>query len=153
MDPTNVPIQSAESLSIFSHGNKLPYIAAVHCYALTENQGIMVTMPCSHDLRNQINDEEAPRYQIDFHGLDAYGNITDAVRTAIRTMINQSKNAMFNKHSRGYGIPTLRRMLPVLTKDPACTEWLGGFDRANAWNAAAPQKDSTAGPSTTGLAK
>jgi hypothetical protein len=41
--PSNVAIQSAEDLSIFSPGNKLPYIAAVHCYALTENEGIIVT--------------------------------------------------------------------------------------------------------------
>ena len=57
VDPTNVAIQSAESLSFFLHGNKLPYIAAIHCYALTENQGITVMMPSSHDLQNQINDE------------------------------------------------------------------------------------------------
>jgi len=31
--PNNVPIQSAEDLSIFSHGHKLPYIASTHCYA------------------------------------------------------------------------------------------------------------------------
>jgi hypothetical protein len=76
------------------------------------------------------------RYQIDFRGLSAYyGNITDAVKIAIRTMINQSKNAVFIDHTRDYGVPTLRRTLPVLTKDPASTEWLGGFDRANTWNA------------------
>jgi hypothetical protein len=137
MNPINVAIQSAEGLSIFSHGNKLPYIAAVHCYALTENQGITVTTPSSHDLRNQINDEEAPRYQIDFRGLSAYGNITDAVRITIRMMINQSKNAVFNDHTRDYGVPSLRRMLPVLTKDPASTEWFGGCDGAKAWNAGA----------------
>ena len=154
MNPTNVPIQSAESLSIFSHGNKLPYITAVHCYALTENQGITVTMPSSHDLRNQINDEEAPRYQIDCRGLSAYGNITDAVRIAIRMMIDRSKNAVFKDHSRDYGVASLWRMLPVLTADPASTEWFGGFDQADAWIAkTASQKDSTADSSTAGLAK
>jgi hypothetical protein len=83
VNPVNVATQSAEDLSIFSHGNKLPYIAAVHCYALTANQGITVTEPNSHDLRNQMEDEEAPRYQIDFRGLSAYGNITNPVRTSI----------------------------------------------------------------------
>ena len=48
VDPTNAAIQSVESLSIFSNGKKLPYIATVHCYALTENEGITVTMPSSH---------------------------------------------------------------------------------------------------------
>jgi hypothetical protein len=101
------------------------------------NQGITVTQPSSHDLRIQKKDEEAPRYQIDFRGLSAYGNITDAVRITIRMMINQSKNAVFNDHTRDYGVPSLRRMLPVLTKDPASTEWFGGCDGAKAWNAGA----------------
>jgi hypothetical protein len=42
-DPSNVDIQHAEALGVFLHGNKLPYIAAVHCcaaYALTEDEGI-----------------------------------------------------------------------------------------------------------------
>ncbi len=135
VNPGNVAIQSAEDLSIFSHGNKLPYIAAVHCYTLKENQGITVTKPSPYNLRNQINDEEAPRYQIDFRGLSAYGIITDAIRIAIRAMVNRSKNAVFNNHTRDYGIPSLRRMLPVLTEDPASTEWFGGLDQADAWNA------------------
>jgi len=133
VNPTNVAIQSAESLSIFSHGNELPYIAAVHCYALTDNQGISVAMRNSHDLRNKISDEEAPRYEINFRGLSAYGNITDAVRTAIRRMINRSKNAMFENHSRKYGVPFLRQMLPVLTKDETSTGWFGGFEQAKTW--------------------
>jgi hypothetical protein len=136
VNPTTVAIQSAESLSIFSRGNKLPYIAAVHCYALTKNQGITVTSPNGY-LRRRRGEigEEAPRYQIDFRGLSAYGCITDAVKSDIRTMINQSKNAVFNYHPRDYGIPLLRRMLPVLTNDPEPTEWFGGLDRANTWNA------------------
>jgi hypothetical protein len=137
VNPVNVAIQSAEDLSIFSSGNKLPYIAAVHCYALTTNQGIAVTEPNPHDLRNQMQDEEAPRYQIDFRGLSAYRNITDPVRTSIRAMINHSKNALFTNHPRPYGIRSLKRMLPVLTGDPAATEWFGGFEKADAWNARA----------------
>jgi hypothetical protein len=147
VNPVNVANQSPEDLSIFSHGNKLPYTAPVHCYALTENQGITVTKPSSNDLRNQKDDEEAPRYQIDFRGLSAYGNITDPVTAAIRRMIDQSKNALFDNHSRGY-VPSLRRMLPVLTEDPASTEWFDGFDKADKW-----LKDSTPSPSTAGVAK
>jgi hypothetical protein len=128
VNPLNVPIQSAEDLSIFSHAKKLPYIAVVHCYALIENQGITVTKPSPHNLGRQKSDKEAPRYQIDFRGLSAYGNITDADKTAIRMMINRSKNAMFDNHSRKYGVPSLRQMLPVLTEDPAATEWFGGCD-------------------------
>jgi len=137
VNPVNVAIQSAEDLSIFSHGNKLPYIAAVHCYALTTNQGITVTEPNSHDLRNQMQDKEAPRYQIDIRGLSVYRNITDPVRMSIRAMINHSKNAVFTDHTRPYGICSLQRMLPVLTGDPAATEWFGGFEEADAWNARA----------------
>jgi hypothetical protein len=137
VNPLNVAIQSAKDLSIFSRGNKLPYIAAVHCYALTEKEGIIVTKPSPYTLRNKMVDEEAPRYQIDFRGLSAYGNITDAVRLSIRAMIDHSKNAVFKNHSRDYGIPSLRRMLPVFTEDPASTEWFGGVDRADARNARA----------------
>ena len=133
VNPRNVAIQSAKDLSIFSHGNKLPYIAAVHCYALTENEGIIVTKPSPYTLRNKGVDEEAPRYQIDFRGLSAYRNITDTVRLLIQGMIDHSKNAVFKKHSQGYGIPSLRHMLPVLTEDPASTEWFGGVDQADKW--------------------
>jgi hypothetical protein len=104
VNPAHVAIQSAEDLRIFSHGSKLPYIAAVHLYALTEDEGISVTEPISHDLRNKEHDEEAPRYQIDFRGLSAYGNITDEIRAAIRTMIDRSKNAVFENHPREYGV-------------------------------------------------
>jgi hypothetical protein len=143
----NVAIQSAEDLSIFSHGNKLPYIAAVHCYALTENQGITVTEPSSHDLQTQEKDEEAPRYQIDFRGLSAYRNITDPVRIAIRAIIDHSKNAVFDDHCRDYGVPMLQRMQPVLTESPASTEWFGGSAKADHG-----MPEGTAGPSTAGLA-
>ena len=128
LNPANATIQSVESFSIFSDGKKLPYIAAVHCYALTEDQGIStVSMPSSH-FQSPIQDEEAPRYQIDFRGLSAYGNITDADRIAIRRMIDESNNALFNHHSRDYGVPSLRQMLPVFTKDPESTEWFRGLD-------------------------
>jgi len=137
VNPFTVAIQSAEDLSIFSCGNKLPYIAAVHCYALTENEGIIVTNPSPYTPRNTKDDEEAPRYQIDFRGLSAYGIITDTVRLSIRAMIDHSKNAVFKNHSRDYGVPSLRRMLPVFTDNPVSTEWFGGVDRADAWNAGA----------------
>ena len=129
VNPVNVAIQSVESLSIFSHGNKLPYIAAVHCYALTKNQGITVGPggPDQRNLRGKKKDQEAPRYQIDFRGLDAYGIITEDVRAAIRRMIDRSKNAVFINHPRKYAISSLRRMLPVLTGDKESTEWFGGL--------------------------
>jgi hypothetical protein len=136
VNPNSVAVQSAEDLSIFSHGNRLPYIAAVHCYALADNQGIFVTKSSSgYGLRYKKKDMEAPRYQIDFRGLDAYRNITDGVRKAIPAMINRSKNAVFSNHSRKYGIAGVRRMLPVLTDDLASTEWFGGFVQADKWNA------------------
>ena len=65
--PDNTDILSAEALSIFSPGKRLPYIAVVHCYALTENQGIVIKQPSSPDLEDddQLTDEDlevAPRY-------------------------------------------------------------------------------------------
>ena len=74
-------------------------------YALTADQGISVTQPSWY--KNQIHNEEAPRYQIGFRGLSAYGNITDAVRMKILAMINHRRNAVFNNHSRD--VDSLRR--------------------------------------------
>ena len=129
-----VAIQSAESLpTFFSDGNNLPCIVAVHCYALstttTKKQGIFVTMPSPSSYPphrdSKIDGFEAPRYQINFRGLSAYGNISEGVKTSIRRMINQSKNAVFSYHPREYGVPLLRRMLPVLTNDLESMEWFG----------------------------
>ena len=136
VNPVNAAIQSVEALSIFSHGHKLPYIAAVHCYALTEEQGISVPKASSHDLQYPDSDKEAPRYQIDFRGLTAYRNMTEDIKMSIRAMIDCSKNAVFVHHSRDYGIPSLRKMLPVMTEDPAATEWFGGLDGVNDWHKA-----------------
>ena len=131
VSPPNVPIQSAERLSIFSQDTKLPYIAAVHCYALTDHQGISVSKlsPQTEKLRSQKKDLQAPRYQIDFRGLSAYANIADADKTIIRRMIGRSKNAIFDNHPRKYGVTSVRRMLPLLTQNPASTEW---FKRSSA---------------------
>lgn len=101
MDPAYVAIQSADSLDIFSQGNKLPYIAAVHCYALTENQGITVAEP---NLGRETYDDEAPRHQIDFRGLSAYRNMTDGVSAAIRRMMKWPKNALFISSIEGRGM-------------------------------------------------
>ena len=126
VNPNTVAMQSAESLpTLFSDGNNLPYIVAVHCYALTKKQGIFVTMPNPYPHRDKIDGFEAPRYQINFRGLSAYGNITEGVKTSIRRMINQSKNVVFSYHPREYGVPLLRRMLPVLTNDLESMEWFG----------------------------
>jgi len=141
VSPPSVAIQSAEHLSIFSGASKLPYIAAVHCYALTKDEGIMVSKPSSQTekLQARKNDLEAPRYQIDFRGLSAYTVITDADKSIIWRMLNRSKKGVFAAHSRKYGIAAVRRMLPVLSSDGASAEWYEG-DNAT----------PTAGPSTSG---
>lgn len=127
VDPVNVGVQSAEILKVFSPGHQLPYIATVHCYALTGDKSICMTEPSRYALRNQGNDQEAPRYQIDFQGLDAYRNLTESLKTDIRRMIDSSKNSLFNHHPRAYGLPLVRQMLPLLTGHPAATSWFGGL--------------------------
>jgi hypothetical protein len=151
-DPISVSIQSAEMLSIFSDGRKPPYIAAVHCYALTENQGLTVTQPSQNNLRQKKIDVEAPRYQINFRGLAAYRNITDDVENVIQMMINHLKTALFDNHPRPYGVPLLRRMLPVLTQDSDSTLWFGGIDNSESQHNAGSE-DLAAGPSNAGRAK
>jgi hypothetical protein len=70
-DPQVIGIQHAETLDVFSPGNKLPYIAAVHCYALTEHEGIAVGLvKCKFQQQN--DDQELPHYQIDIRGLTSY---------------------------------------------------------------------------------
>ena len=138
INPNNVPIQSAEDLSIFSDGHKLPYIASTHCYALNNlpnKTNIVVTQASSRNLWTSSNDKEAPRYQIDIYGLNAYGNITDEAKTCIRTIISHSKNEVFNNHSRDYGMPGLRQMLPVATKHPDATHWVHEYKKLHNWNA------------------
>jgi hypothetical protein len=61
-EPIGVAIQSAKMLSIFSDGCKPPYVAAVHCYVLTENQGLTVTQLRQHNLWQKQVDVEAPHY-------------------------------------------------------------------------------------------
>jgi len=133
MNPLTVSIQSAEHLSIFSQDTKLPYIAAVHYYALTDHQGMSVSKPSpqTKKLRSQKNDLEAPRYQIDFHGLSAYANISDADKAIIQRMISRSKNAIFANRSRAYGVASVRRMLPLLTQHPASMEWFEGSNQSS----------------------
>jgi hypothetical protein len=58
-------------------------------------------------------------------------------------MIDRSKNAVFDNHTRAYGVDSVRQMLPVLTADPASTKWFGGLGQGTA-----KQKDSTASPSS-----
>jgi hypothetical protein len=124
----NVAVQSAETLEIFEGRTKLPYIAAVHCYALTTNEGITVTDPNPYDLRNaNDNDKEAPRYRIDFRGLASYRNLDDPIKTVIRRMINSSQNALFTQHPRQFAIPLLRRQQPVLAEDPDSMAWYSGI--------------------------
>jgi hypothetical protein len=124
--PDNAGTQRAEDLNVFQHGNKLPYIAAVHCYALTDDEGIFATQTPVHNLRG--GDGEAPRYQIDFRGLAAYRGLTETNKDAIRSMINGSKNHLFKKHPRQYALDSLHQMLPALDGEPASTAWFGGFD-------------------------
>jgi hypothetical protein len=127
--PDNAGTQSAEDLKTFSRGNKLPYIAAVHCYALTSNEGIFATQAHSHNVRGEnVQDREAPRYQIDFRGLAAYRNLTEATKDAIRSMINGSKNYLFNNHSREYALHLVHQMMPVLSSEPAATAWFDGSE-------------------------
>jgi hypothetical protein len=126
-DPRTVGIQSAEILGLFSEGNMLPYIAAVHCYALTKDEKISVTTPISKDLRRPAEDQAAPCYQIDFRGLAPYRNLTEPIKTHIRSMIDGSKNYLFNHHPRQFGLPVLRQMLPVLIGHSDATAWFGGL--------------------------
>jgi hypothetical protein len=146
-DPGCYDIQSAEMLGIFSYGQKLPYIAATHFYALTIEEGLKT--PSSSDLPvHPKEDREAPRYQLSFRGLAAYRSINDQVRVAIRRMISSPKNDLFNRHAPGrqFALPSLGQVLPVLTGDSNSTAWFGGHNNVEAWD----DGPSTVGSATSG---
>lgn len=126
-DPTCTGIQSAEVLGLFTQGQKLPYIAAVHCYALTRDQKISVPTTAQDTHRWKSADEVAPRYQIDLSGLSPYRSLSDAKMDTIRTMINNTKNAVFKNHSRIETIDGVRMMLPLLNDHPYATAWIYGL--------------------------
>jgi hypothetical protein len=113
-DLATVAIQSAELLGVFTQGQKLPYIAAVHCYGVTENEGVVAYGHIPKRLRSPDEDEAAPRYQIDFRGLAAYRALDEVMKSDIRRMIDGSKNALFNHHSRPECLDMVRQMLPLL---------------------------------------
>ena len=128
-NPTVVKAQSAETLELFS-GDKtfLPYIDAVHCYALTTNQGITVTTPSPRAVRFQQENLEAPRYRIDICGLDVYRGISRGLADNIRAMIDGTKDALFKHHPRQNAVPLLRQMQPLLNSQKEATAWFGSFD-------------------------
>lgn len=139
VSPPNVSIQSAEHLSIFPDGTKLPYIAAVHCYALTDSDmgikpepGPSERLQQTRKLRSSLGNSEAPRYQINFYGLNAYDGIAEEERAIIRRMIDRSKDALFANHPREYGVPSVRQMLPLLSRDPDAMKWIAGSNQDTA---------------------
>jgi hypothetical protein len=133
MNPSTVAVQSAEALDLFSGEHRLPYIAAVHCYALTTDEGIFVTTPRTHAPPTRAHtgvDQEAPRYQIDFRGLAAYRKVTEGMAADIRRLIDRSKNELFIHHPRDYGQRLLRQMLPVHDGHADSKVWFSGERRA-----------------------
>jgi len=97
---------------------------------LTDDQGLTTGFP-KRDLRQSDEDKEAPRYQIDIRGLASYRMLTESNRTAIRAMIDGTKNYIFNNHTRKDGLASLRQMLPVLTGHRDATAWFGGLPGQN----------------------
>lgn len=121
--PFATPIQSAEDLHLFSDGRMLPYISAVHCYALEHPQGIAVRTVHGYNLRHPEQDQEAPRYQIDFIGLKAYRDINERIAGCIRSMIHRSKNLIYIMHERKDTLHLLRQQLPFANEHPDSNTW------------------------------
>ena len=128
-DPGTIAIQSAENIGLFTQGQKLPYIAAVHCYALTEDERINTSHPNTYALQSPKKDEAAPRYQIDFRGLAAYRNITESMKSDVRRMIDGTKTRLFTHHPRPGNLDLVRQMLPLLNGDSSTTAWFRGLDK------------------------
>jgi hypothetical protein len=125
--PAHVAVQSAESLNLFLPGHKttLPYISAVHCYALKHDIGLSARTPTDKTYHHQEENQQAPRYQIDFLGLAAYQHLESGVKDKILAVINGSQQYLFSAHPRQDEVPALHQLQPYLDEDPATTKWFG----------------------------
>jgi hypothetical protein len=123
-DPVLASPQSVEVLKIFTEGKLLPYIATVHCYSL-EPKGLHTPPSLSYNLRHDLSgtNGEAPRYQLDFYGLNAYRGVTEKMTKEIRTLLDRSKNAVFGDNVRSCTLNSLQMMLPVTSKKQAANLW------------------------------
>ena len=128
-DPQGITIQSAEKLNVFSGSTSLPYIAAVHCYALERDERLAVggTQRPNQNRPALTQNTAAPRYQINIRGLEPYRVLDPSTQAAIRSTINRTKSYLFEKHPRQYGVPVLRQMQPFLTGEPETSAWFGGY--------------------------
>jgi hypothetical protein len=126
-NPMNAGSQNAEILGLFTKRQKLPYIATVHCYALTKDEGVVAFKINRTEVRWKSVDNATPRYQIDFRGLSAYRGLSGTMPSTIRTMIDNTKNAIFKNHPRQKTIDGVRMMLPLLNEHPFATAWINGL--------------------------
>lgn len=123
VNPSFISNQSAISL----HENGLPYIDAVHCYALTKTEIHVGTPPRNPQRDHPLLNQEAPRYRIEISGLESYKQIPEHHIDTIRAMIDGTKNALFNHHPSQSRLPLLRQQQPMLNGSPATTAWFGGL--------------------------
>jgi hypothetical protein len=135
--PTRVEIQDVQHLNLFMPDKKLPYIAAVHCYALIKDEGITVGDTVGDTNRStrqqwKQRDEAPPRYQINFRGLAAYRDIADSgiagVSGRIRVAIDNIQNSMFTRHARQSTLEGVRLMLPMLNEENDANAWYDDDD-------------------------
>jgi hypothetical protein len=127
VNPRFVSVQSAKSLQLFSPGNSLPYIDAVHCYALPDKTIQAGKPPKTRRRHYQSSNREAPRYRIEISGLASYRQISQRHADTIRAMIDGSKNALFDHHPSKSRLPLLQQQQPMLNGSPATTAWFGSF--------------------------
>jgi hypothetical protein len=149
-DPCYAGTQRAESLGVFTQGQMLPYIAAVHSYALTDCQGLYVTGYNNREQRWCKADEAAPRYQLDFRGLGAYRGLSGERMDTIRKMIDNTKNAVFTQHPRPPTVGGVRMMLPLLNDDPYAVAWIKGLPKLGGYGSASLDDASSGLPSDAG---
>jgi hypothetical protein len=128
VDPALVSVQSAEVLHVHSPGVNLPYINAVHCYALTKKAGIQVgkppyNPPC-HPPQSNL---ETPHYRIEISGLAPYRLIDQHHAEKIRAMIDGTKNVLFVHHPSQDAVPLLQQQQPLLNGAVSTMAWFGGL--------------------------
>ncbi|KAF7420956.1 hypothetical protein PC9H_011475 [Pleurotus ostreatus] len=126
LTPSSVATQSAQELKIFNGGTQLPYITVLNCYAGSSLAGQPPRYPQPRATRHPNQNEEAPRYEIVLHSLDAYIGL-GAHNESISAMINGSTSSLFEHHPRKTptALSLLHALQPYLDDDPSTTQWFG----------------------------
>ncbi|KAF4586317.1 hypothetical protein EYR38_010592 [Pleurotus pulmonarius] len=125
LNPSSVVTPCAEVLDIFGGGVQMPYITILNCYAGSSSPAGQTSRYTQlEDTRRPEQNEEAPRYEIVLHSLDAYKDLGTHTE-CIAAIINGSTSFLFEHHPRKTptSLSLLHALQPFLDDDASTTQW------------------------------